>query len=690
VFIESDDNKSGKGLDDFGDLLDELDDADGTAGTPPFAESINPDQGSEAGGTAVVITGEDFVAGAKVQFGTAEATNVQVNQAGTMIAATTPAGTGTVDVVVENPDGFISILEDAFTYVGAVDDVDSDQLVADARLALLGQDAPLAQTLLSQAIAADPTNQEARLFRGFTNLAGLTQGSRQNGQPVPPALQGFLADFGFIVNSLDFYIEQDGPLFDVQEPTDNDGDFDPAADSPDGNEIRDFIRQEVLPAISAAIDDLDTIDQTFTPLLLSPEDFGFEEEDDGLLGGNGPEEPHEVDFGDVALVKACLLLHKAQLLILISNDLETDVDAAIDAANADTLVIENSLINQVFTQDDPGGILGGNPDFLALDAQALVTDDTLEQARQALLDAATSYFAASAFIRAEADDQSDDLIVFPDPDDPLALQQEDEVMEGDFRDMLAAYEDSVDGTGNQVPVDLGALETTTVDLDQFFNGMDVQDFLPTFHHFGGDNFADLASLTTDRTFGGISPDLTADRLNIALGKFSEDTKVVNVITQAESDGSAASGPPDQTAASIDANEGVVAPFDDGNFILGVPNQNDVRIHVSGTGLYTVLAEIRDLGSAVIDLQAQQITDGVGNVHAIVATTPSGTPLISLGQFDSDNGDADVNVPDGLIAESIVVRADENDVQVDAVEALHWGDEVTEGFDHHPPNGGSGP
>jgi IPT/TIG domain len=47
----------------------------------------------------VTITGHGFVAGATVRFGAAAATNVVVHSS-TSITATSPAGNGTVDVVV--------------------------------------------------------------------------------------------------------------------------------------------------------------------------------------------------------------------------------------------------------------------------------------------------------------------------------------------------------------------------------------------------------------------------------------------------------------------------------------------------------------------------------------------------------------------------------------------------------------
>src|SRR5439155_626775 len=60
---------------------------------PPTVSSVSPNRGSTAGGTAVTLTGTDFVAGATVTFGAAAATNV-VGVSGTQITATAPAGGG--------------------------------------------------------------------------------------------------------------------------------------------------------------------------------------------------------------------------------------------------------------------------------------------------------------------------------------------------------------------------------------------------------------------------------------------------------------------------------------------------------------------------------------------------------------------------------------------------------------------
>ncbi len=74
------------------------------SGPVPTVSSVSPNSGSTAGGTAVTITGTNFVAGATVTFGATAATNVVVVNS-TTITATTPAGSaGAVTVTVTNPE----------------------------------------------------------------------------------------------------------------------------------------------------------------------------------------------------------------------------------------------------------------------------------------------------------------------------------------------------------------------------------------------------------------------------------------------------------------------------------------------------------------------------------------------------------------------------------------------------------
>jgi hypothetical protein len=76
---------------------------------------VSPHSGPITGGTAVTLTGTNFVSGAKVSFGGAVAVVTSVSA--TTIGVNTPAHKqGGVNVVVTNPDGQSSTLTGGFTY----------------------------------------------------------------------------------------------------------------------------------------------------------------------------------------------------------------------------------------------------------------------------------------------------------------------------------------------------------------------------------------------------------------------------------------------------------------------------------------------------------------------------------------------------------------------------------------------
>lgn len=89
----------------------------------PTVTAISPVSGPITGGSAVTITGTNFVAGATVTIGGVAATGITVVSA-TSITATTPAGAeGAANVVVTNADVQIATLTGGFTYVGIIEPV---------------------------------------------------------------------------------------------------------------------------------------------------------------------------------------------------------------------------------------------------------------------------------------------------------------------------------------------------------------------------------------------------------------------------------------------------------------------------------------------------------------------------------------------------------------------------------------
>ncbi len=85
--------------------------------TLPVVTNVNPHQGAPGGGTAVTIHGSNFTGAMAVDFGTNAATGVTVIT-DHLITATSPSGTGTVDVMVTTSDGTSATdTGDQFTYV---------------------------------------------------------------------------------------------------------------------------------------------------------------------------------------------------------------------------------------------------------------------------------------------------------------------------------------------------------------------------------------------------------------------------------------------------------------------------------------------------------------------------------------------------------------------------------------------
>ena len=85
----------------------------------PTVTGINPSTGPPAGGTSVTITGTNLNGATAVRFGGTAAASFTVNSA-TQITATSPAGTGTIDVTVTTPGGTSAPSSaDQFSYVSA-------------------------------------------------------------------------------------------------------------------------------------------------------------------------------------------------------------------------------------------------------------------------------------------------------------------------------------------------------------------------------------------------------------------------------------------------------------------------------------------------------------------------------------------------------------------------------------------
>ncbi|EFM11593.1 cell surface receptor IPT/TIG domain protein [Paenibacillus curdlanolyticus YK9] len=84
----------------------------------PAITTLSPNYGVLAGGDTIYVNGSNFVNGAKVFFGSIEATAVTYTSS-VRLKATVPAGAaaGTVDVTVKNPNGTEGTLANGYTYL---------------------------------------------------------------------------------------------------------------------------------------------------------------------------------------------------------------------------------------------------------------------------------------------------------------------------------------------------------------------------------------------------------------------------------------------------------------------------------------------------------------------------------------------------------------------------------------------
>jgi hypothetical protein len=86
------------------------------ASVGPVVTHVAPHKGTAAGGTTVAINGQNLTGTTVVDFGGNAATNVRVISP-KVVLATSPSGTGTVDITVTTPNGTSATSsKDQFTY----------------------------------------------------------------------------------------------------------------------------------------------------------------------------------------------------------------------------------------------------------------------------------------------------------------------------------------------------------------------------------------------------------------------------------------------------------------------------------------------------------------------------------------------------------------------------------------------
>ncbi len=173
-------------------------------------------------------------------------------------------------------------------------------------------------------------------------------------------------------------------------------------DSPTGADLQHHVENAWLPAIEASLADLAAISDKRIEVSITSNSapiirLGEQDEDDPAA--------REVDYGDAKMFEA--VLHAARATILLASALDVELDVDVFTPLVAAVNIQRELID-------------ANPPLLTFLPGAAAPLAEANAANGAAIDA---YLAASKFIRAESDDQFDDVFVIDD----AAIQQESQL-----------------------------------------------------------------------------------------------------------------------------------------------------------------------------------------------------------------------------------------------------------------------
>ena len=319
-----------------------------------------------------------------------------------------------------------------------------------------------------------------RIFRSLTRLLYVLFSDMDGAtsEVFTDSFKEMLDQFGFGPEDRDFY------SFGPSVPRDSTGMLRLPSQSPDGSDVQDALEGLLLPALEQSIADLAIVPQS-TILVLTASEV------ETIVGFNV--QPVEIDYGDAKIFQALLLLWQSQLKLLLTRNADLEFDWY------------TPIYGRIRIQAD---IHDENPDLARLRPSRETTLAGASKANRELLDA---YLAASAFIRSETDDQTDDL---------LTIEPEQLADETDFRAQVSALRSSLDGPtailnvgtahlDEQVGIDflnrhLGTEMTergAMLDLSRFYDDepFDLRDLLPPFD----DRNAVAKASFPDPTFRGV-------------------------------------------------------------------------------------------------------------------------------------------------------------------------------------------
>ncbi|MDA0739418.1 MAG: hypothetical protein O3A59_10795 [Nitrospirae bacterium] len=317
-------------------------------------------------------------------------------------------------------------------------------------------------------LASEPNNAEAHFFRAITRLLRIVEENQDgpNGVTFTDSLKEMLDRFGF--DPLGRSLKN----FTSMPPEDAEGNYILPNDSPSGADVQEFWETVVTPELVAAMtENIPMLDSTFGLTISSAELTALDITN---------EDPVEIDFGEVKLLEAALRTIRAASLIGRAYELNLDLDQ-INNAN-DNLQIQNEVIDADLT------LLTKKTD----------ASTKLAEGKGELDASIQCYLDASAFIRAEVDDQNNDLFM---------IAAEDQTREETLRTRLTEAKATLSGQG--------FIDQELVDLSLFFDTpFDLRGLLPTIgfdSNRSPTNFIESGT-SPDPTFNGMLPNMTLDRL----------------------------------------------------------------------------------------------------------------------------------------------------------------------------------
>ena len=262
----------------------------------------------------------------------------------------------------------------------------ADSLVQEGRALLEQQKLVEANAKFKQALDADAFHQEANFFYAVTRLLNAVE-VNQNGpnSGKMDSIKELLDKFGISQQGRTIY------NWTADFKRDAEDDVILPSTTPKSADIQAFVLNYVLPEIDGSLANLSKIGTDFntyiTPAMSGQTDSGL------VLAGNT-----EIDYGDIALLKAVFQIIKTSIYIETAYNTDIDIYDLYKKAKADTL----KNINQLFSQ---------YPQLLKIKRSS-----NFAPAKAAFADAIDLYLEASDFIRNENDDQLDDLVSI-DPED---------------------------------------------------------------------------------------------------------------------------------------------------------------------------------------------------------------------------------------------------------------------------------